>query len=181
MKNINGYWIDGNNNRWNENIYTKEQAVLNSRTLVHCSYCRDCSDCRDCSGCSYCRDCRDCSGCSGCRNCSDCRNCSYCSYCRDCRNCRDCSYCRGCSYCSGCSDCSENPQRYTTAKIGSRNSNTTFYWIKDVVQVVCDCFRGNLQEFEDKVKATYGRKKFGLQYTKEIKKVKYLIKREITK
>ena len=130
MKNINGYWIDGNNNKWNENIYTKEQAELNSRTLVHCSYCRDCSDC---------------------------------------------------SYCRNCSDCSENPQRYTTAKIGSRDSNTTFYWIKDVVQVVCGCFRGSLQEFEDKVKATYGRKKFGLQYTKEIKKVKYLVKGEITK
>ena len=58
------------------------------------------------------------------------------------------------------------------------DSNTTFYWIKDVVQVVCGCFRGSLQEFEDKVKATYGRKKFGLQYMREIKKVKYLVKGE---
>ncbi len=82
----------------------------------------------------------------------DCRSCSDCSDCSDCRSCRSCSYCRSCS---DCSSCSENPQSYVSRKIGSRNSQTRFYWLGDWTNVVCGCFRGTLDEFEAKVIATH--------------------------
>ena len=58
----NGWHIDENNNRWDADFYTAEQAEAFSQTLKDCrdcSYCRGCSDCRYCRGCSYCSDCRE--------------------------------------------------------------------------------------------------------------------------
>ncbi len=41
--------------------------------------------------------------------------------------------------------------------MGSRNSQTTVYWVKENIQVVCGCFRGNLIEFKNKVIERYGK------------------------
>ena len=59
----NGFWVDENNNRWDENFYTQERAEELSKTLINCSDCSYCSYCFDCSDCSYCFDCSDCSDC----------------------------------------------------------------------------------------------------------------------
>ena len=94
--------------------------------------------------------------------------------CRGCRGCSDCSGCSGCSgciYCSGCSGCiffSSNPQRYVSAPIGSRNDQTTVYWLKGDVQVICGCFRGDLNQFEDAVRATHDNNVHGQAYQKYI-------------
>ena len=55
----NGWHIDANNNRWNADNYTIEQAEALSKTLI------DCSDCENCSDCQHCRGCRSCSYCVG--------------------------------------------------------------------------------------------------------------------
>ena len=182
MKKLSNYWVDKNNNKWNCNIYSQEEAKKYSKTLVNCS---DCSDCSDCSGCRGCSDCSGCSGCRYCSGCSDCSDCIDCSYCRDCSGCRaciDCSDCIGCRGCRGCSDCSgcrENPQRYVTPKIGSRNDNTYYYFGKNVDQVVCGCYRGALKKFKDRVKFIYGKEKHGVDYMKQIKIMESLVKANI--
>lgn len=102
--------------------------------------------------------------------------------CENCVDCLKCSWCSGCSWCSWCSGCSEcknfksNPQRYVTGNIGSRYSQTSFYWLKDQPQVVCGCYKGTLEEFEKRVKEVHGKSKYGKQYEKEIKRVKMLMK-----
>ena len=63
-------WIDENNNSWDANKYTQDQAEKNSKSLINCSGCSDCSDCTGCMSCSRCSDCSDCSGCSGCSHCT---------------------------------------------------------------------------------------------------------------
>ena len=60
--------------------------------------------------------------------------------------------------------------------MGSRNSQTTFYWIEQDVQVVCGCFRGNLEQFEAKVREAHAKTEHLQPYLKEIEKVKYLLK-----
>jgi len=45
MKTENGYYIDENNNRWDCEIYTEDQAKKNSESLIDCSGCFDCSRC----------------------------------------------------------------------------------------------------------------------------------------
>ena len=62
MKKINNRWVDDNNNSWDCDIYTKDQAEKYSKSLIDCS---NCSDCSDCSYCSHCRGCRYCRGCNG--------------------------------------------------------------------------------------------------------------------
>ena len=52
MKKVNNNWVDDNNNSWNCDFYTEEQAEKHSKTLSNCSYCRNCSDCSDCRNCS---------------------------------------------------------------------------------------------------------------------------------
>lgn len=65
--------------------------------------------------------------------------------------------------------------RYTTVKLGSRNDNTNFYYDGvDNLQVVCGCFRGNLDDFEKAVKETHGNNDYAMEYLKEIEKVKVL-------
>ena len=149
MEKINNKWIDENNNSWNCFFYTEERAIELSKTLSNCSDCRNCSDCSDCSNCI---------------GCSDCSNCSNCIYCSDCSNCR------------GCSDCSkikENPERYFSKKIGSRNDNTQFYFYDSKIWVVCGCFEGFIDEFECKVEDTYKKdEKHYIDYMMFLKKVK---------
>ena len=49
--------------------------------------------------------------------------------------------------------------------LGSQNRNTTFFKCKDGhIHVSCGCFRGNLAEFEAKVKETHGDSKYGKEY-----------------
>ena len=60
--------------------------------------------------------------------------------------------CRGCRGCSGCSNYKENPNRYTGNKIGSRKNQTTVYWLPgQPEQVVCGCFKGDLDLLEKAV------------------------------
>jgi len=201
IKLIDGYWVIGSN-KWDASIYPQEQAEKYSKTLINCQNCINCSDCSYCRSCSYCSDCRSCSYCSDCSDCIDCSDCRSCSYCSDCSDCIDCSYCRSCSYCSDCSDCSycrscsycsycsycrscsscrscsdcsdfkTNPQRITSAILGSRNSQTTFYWNEEKEQIVCGCFKGTLEEFETKVKETHGDNDFAKGYFKWIELVR---------
>ena len=160
MKQINGYWMDENNNRWNIEIYTEEQAEKCSKSLVNC---HDCDNCCNCHGCS---------------------DCNYCHKCNDCRCCCDCYNCRNCDSCRNCYNYKQNPQRYTTKKIGSRNDQTTFYYSETKngmeVQVVCGCFRGNLEDFEKAVLKTHkDNDLYRKQYLKEIEKVKILFELEV--
>ncbi len=106
-------------------------------------------------------------------DCSNCRNCSNCS---NCRNCRDCSDCSDFSDCSDCSDFKLNPQRIYSNLIGSRNSTTQVYWIDDNIQVICGCFRGDLNYFENQVKQIHANSQKHLEdYLNFIAKVRNYI------
>jgi len=83
MKDINNYWVDENNNSWDSEMHTEEEAEAYSNSLVYCTNCTNCIDCSDCS------DCSDCVACTNCINCRDCENCSYCRYCINCTYCID--------------------------------------------------------------------------------------------
>ena len=194
LKQINGYWVDENNNRWNIEIYTEEEAEKCSKSLVNCYDCDNCGacgNCRNCKNCNYCNYCCDCLNCTDCTNCNDCCYCCHCRYCRcccDCRYCDDCRYCnncRNCYYCCHCCNYKQNPQKYTTDKVGSRNSQTTFYYgetenNKKEIQVVCGCFRGSLEDFEKAILKTHkDNDLYRKQYLKEIEKVKILFDLEV--
>ena len=176
MEQINGYWVDENNNRWNIGIYTEEQAEKFSKSLVNCY---NCHNCRNCSNCRNCNNCDNCCYCGGCRYCDNCHACDYCRCCSNCNNCRDCRYC------DNCYDYKQNPQRYITGKVDSRNAQTTFYYgetknNEKEIQVVCGCFRGNLEDFEKAVLETHkDNDLYRKQYLKEIEKVKVLFELEV--
>ena len=165
MEKINGFWTDANNNKWDALIYSEQEAETQSKTLTNCSGCTGCTGCSGCTRCTRCSDCARCSDCSGCTGCTGCSGCRYCTRCSDCARCSDCSDCLGCRYCSGCTRCARcsgctgyktNPARYVSPSIGSRSANTSVYWTtKDDVQVVCGCFRGSLETFEEAVKKTH--------------------------
>lgn len=90
-------------------------------------------------------------------------------------NCQNCINCSDCSYCRSCSDCSyfkTNPQRITSSFLGSRNSQTTYYWDDKREQIICGCFKGTLEEFEEKVKITHGDNDFAKGYFKWIELVR---------
>lgn len=98
----------------------------------------------------------------------------------DCRGCSDCNDCSDCRYCSDCSDCrgiKSNPQKYITPKIGSRNSQTTIYWTnKDDVQIICGCWKGNISEFEKRIKEVHAKTEHLKPYLNQIKIFKYLVR-----
>ena len=57
--------------------------------------------------------------------------------------------------------------------LGSYNRNTTFYKCKDGhIDVVCGCFRGNLNEFVAKVKDTHKNSKYAKEYLAAVEVVK---------
>ena len=174
MEKTNNYWTDLNNNKWDCDIYTEEQAEKLSKTLINCFNCINCIDCISCSDCRYCSSCRSCRSCSDCSSCSSCSDCSYCSDCSDCRYCRYCRYCSSCRSCRSCSDCSDfktNPQRITSNKIGSRERQTTYYWNEETEQIVCGCFKGTLKEFKDAIKKEHNDNKYSKEYFKWIEAV----------
>lgn len=112
-----------------------------------------------------------------CHNCSDC---SCCRNCSDCHNCHNCHYCRDCSNCHNCSDFNINPQRYVTPKVGSRDDNTTIYWVGNDVQVVCGCFRGNVDEWEAKIKETHKYNEKHLKdYLEQVENIKKIMELSI--
>lgn len=62
------FWeIEGN--AWDKFRYTKEEAVILSRTLTNCKGCINCSDCSDCINCINCKTCTSCTRCRGCTGC----------------------------------------------------------------------------------------------------------------
>lgn len=80
--------------------------------------------------------------------------------------------------CEYCQRYKAKPQSYTTKRIGSRNSQTIFHYGETEsgmeLQVVCGCFRGNLEEFEKAVEKTHGGNEYGKAYRREIEKVRVL-------
>lgn len=58
--------------------------------------------------------------------------------------------------------------------MGSRDDQTIYYFYDSKIDVVCGCFRGNIDEFEAKVKKTYKDGIHRENYLKEIAKVKTL-------
>jgi len=146
----NGYWVVGTN-KWTASTYTQGQAERYSNTLINCDNCIDC------------------------RYCSDCIDCQYCRFCSDCRGCNDCYNCCGCNDCRGCEDFKSNPQRITSPVLGSRNSQTTYYWNNEHEQIVCGCFKGTMNEFESKIKETHGDNIYAEGYLNWIKAVKQYI------
>ena len=67
--------------------------------------------------------------------------------------------------------------RLVSRRIGSRKSQTSIYWNEDGsnIQVVCGCYRGNLQEFKDRVMSVHGENEFAMQYLKLIRQVDMLV------
>lgn len=171
MKQINGYWVDEDGNRWDCKKFTREQAEKFSKSLVNCQDCYNCCDCISCNSCWYCKYCIDCIDCCDCNNCYDCDFCNYCHYCR---------YCNDCDFCNYCCNYKQNPQRYTTKKIDSKNDQIIFYYgetknNEKEIQVVCGCFRGNLEDFEKAILETHkDNDLYRKQYLKEIERVKIL-------
>jgi len=60
MREINGFWVDENNNRWTVATHTEWEANMKCATL---------KGCRDCLDCWYCVGCVECSACHGCKDC----------------------------------------------------------------------------------------------------------------
>lgn len=57
------YWVDSKGNRWSTSKYTKERAILHSKSLVNCV---------NCTNCYMCSNCKDCSNLINCKNCIEC-------------------------------------------------------------------------------------------------------------
>lgn len=176
------------------------KTLQNCTGCIDCSFCSNCHSCKDCRLCDYCVDsnscrnsdslcdCECCSYCFRCRKCIDCswsvslKDCKRCYYCGDCYGCIACFYsnycdsCTNCEYCFGCRSFSSTPSSYTTHNIGSRISKTRFYSGeisgRITVQVVCGCFKGDLEDFERAVMKTHANNEIcRTQYLNEIQKV----------
>jgi hypothetical protein len=172
VKLINGYWTDENNNRWSEDLETEESAQKKSEGMVNCRDCLNCDSCDSCDSCNSCNSCNWCDSCDSCNWCNSCRSCNSCNSCRSCRS------CNSCNWCDSCDSFKSNPNRYTGLSMGSRHAQTTTYWTSESVQVVCGCFRGNLDEFESKVNKTHGDNEHGLAYRNYIKIVRMIMANE---
>ena len=170
------YWVIGAN-KWCKVQFNKKQAVRLARTLqncincVDCYNCKECVNCRNCSFCSYCRNCSECSECYMCGECLVVRYSSSCYDCDDCAYCRFCENCSNCNYCDNCVGFTINPQRIYSPIIGSRESQTIFYWTHDKELVVSGCFKGTIKEFEDKVIKKHGNNQYGQHYLKWIEAI----------
>jgi hypothetical protein len=57
MKLEDGYWIDDNDNRWNSKLYSEEESIKASETLIDCKNCENCNNCKDCNNCENCNNC----------------------------------------------------------------------------------------------------------------------------
>jgi len=90
----------------------------------------------------------------------------------NCNNCINCRSCSSCIDCTSCSDFKTNPQRIFSPILGSRDSQTMYYWNSEHEQIICGCFKGTLSEFESKVKETHGTNEHAQAYLKWINEVK---------
>lgn len=54
MKKINGCWVDENENSWDCEKHTKQEAERLSKTLVDCYNCYNCRNCNNCRNCACC-------------------------------------------------------------------------------------------------------------------------------
>lgn len=97
------------------------------------------------------------------------------THCTGCTDCTDCTDCTGCTGCTNCTNFGKNPQRYVTPFIGSRNAQTTLYWGDGKQQILCGCFRGDIDNFEAKVLATHSESEHLQPYLKQIEIMKYLV------
>ncbi len=82
VKYENGYWVDGDNNKWSSDIldaWDEHGALELAKTLVNCKNCIDCIECEDCEDCIDCEMCSCCYDCVGCVNCDGCENCYDCA------------------------------------------------------------------------------------------------------
>ncbi len=168
MKKIKGYWTDLHSNKWDCNIYSKQEAKKFSNSLINC---QNCTNCRNCWNCRDCRDCQYCQYCWNCRDCQDCQDCQDCWNCWDCQNCWNCWDCQDCQ---DCQDCKENPERIVSPKIGSRVKQTIVYFNRTGFDfVICGCFVGTFEMFKKRVKDTYPNKNniYRKEYDLFIKKV----------
>lgn len=149
------WWIDENNNRWDAQRYTEEQAEYFSNTLKHCTdcsnckycvYCKDCTvciSCHNCQGCQFCVHCDECSGCVDCTSCTGCESCEWC------RHCSGCEKCKNCWYCNRCKRFESNPQRVHGCELRYADWYPMVYWLEaGKEQCVVGEFRGTLSELE---------------------------------
>ena len=60
IKLVDDKWIDKNGNAWNCEIFTKEEAIENSKSLESCFNCYNCKNCTECIKCSNCNNCENC-------------------------------------------------------------------------------------------------------------------------
>jgi hypothetical protein len=155
-KNIIGRWQDENKNTWGS-IHTQKNCEEFSKSLINCNNCNHCNNCNYCNNCN---------------NCNNCYNCNHCNYCT---NCYDCNYCNHCYNCYYCNNFRKNPARILSKPIGSRGQQTTIYWLDKQTQIVCECFKGTLEEFEQKVKETHVDNLHGKDYMALIAIAKQLI------
>ena len=65
------YLYDKDNNLWDLQNITLEEAIEYSKTLENCKNCEECKNCKNCKGCMSCEGCIDCADCYKCRNCED--------------------------------------------------------------------------------------------------------------
>ena len=64
----------------------------------------------------------------------------------------------------------------TIGKIGSRSDTITFYRNKDKkISVICGCFKGEIDEFLNKVTKTHGENKHAKVYQKAVELAKLQI------
>lgn len=105
IKVIDGYYVDNNNNRWDINYYSEEEACIYSSRMLFCKNCTNCSYCNNCTDCTGCNYCSNCDRCTACDKCDDCVNCNECLYCTNCSECNNCNDCMDCSECSNCNNC----------------------------------------------------------------------------
>jgi hypothetical protein len=141
MKKINNYWTDENNNRWNRDRYTKDQAEQLSKKMINCKYCTDCTDCNSCD---YCY---------SCDSCDYCNSCNFCKFCNSCDSCYSCYSCDYCDYCNSCKNYKSNPERYCKRLSGTVDKLAQIYWIDENVQIVFGCWKGSsIDGFVEKAK-----------------------------
>lgn len=94
------WWIDENDNKWNINDFSKENAEFYSETLFNCQDCVDSWDLEDCVSCTECD------------NCISCDNCHKSSYLTECSDCIDCAELVNCRHCFKC-QCRRNLNKYS--------------------------------------------------------------------
>ena len=72
----------------------------------------------------------------------------------------------------GCTDFKLNPQRIVSPIIDSRKEQPIYYFTSDHEQIVCGCFSGTMEEFENYVNSIHDNNQDKQDYMKWIKAIK---------